>query len=42
MCLYPKLIENRKYKANKKNGGGVTGFDGVGYAVVACPGAEPW
>lgn len=21
MCLYPKLIENRKYKANKKNGG---------------------
>lgn len=21
MCLYPKLIENRKYKSNKKNGG---------------------
>lgn len=21
MCLYPRLIENRKYKANKKNGG---------------------
>ncbi|AXH73452.1 MAG: replication initiator protein [Microviridae sp.] len=21
MCLYPKLIENRKYKPNKKNGG---------------------
>ena len=21
MCLYPKLIENRKYKKNKKNGG---------------------
>jgi hypothetical protein len=21
MCLFPKLIENRKYKANKKNGG---------------------
>lgn len=21
MCLYPKIIENRKYKANKKNGG---------------------
>ena len=21
MCLYPKLIQNRKYKANKKNGG---------------------
>lgn len=23
MCLYPKLIENRKYKANKKNGGDI-------------------
>ena len=21
MCLYPKLIKNRKYVANKKNGG---------------------
>ena len=21
MCLYPRLIENRKYKSNKKNGG---------------------
>ena len=21
MCLYPKLIKNRKYIANKKNGG---------------------
>ena len=21
MCLYPKLIKNRKYTANKKNGG---------------------
>ena len=21
MCLYPKLIKNPKYKANKKNGG---------------------
>ncbi len=21
MCLYPKIIENRRYKANKKNGG---------------------
>lgn len=23
MCLYPKLIENKKYKPNKKNGGNV-------------------
>lgn len=23
MCLYPKLIENRKYKLNKKNGGNI-------------------
>lgn len=23
MCLYPKLIKNRKYQANKKNGGNV-------------------
>ena len=23
MCLYPKLIANPKYKANKKNGGNV-------------------
>ena len=23
MCLYPKLIKNRKYVANKKNGGNV-------------------
>ena len=21
MCLYPRLIENRKYRANGKNGG---------------------
>ena len=21
MCLYPKIIENRRYVANKKNGG---------------------
>ena len=21
MCLYPKLIDNRKYRANKKNSG---------------------
>ena len=21
MCLYPRLIENRKYKSTKKNGG---------------------
>ena len=24
MCLYPRLIKNPKYKANKKNGGVVT------------------
>ena len=23
MCLYPKLIKNKKYVANKKNGGNV-------------------
>ena len=23
MCLYPKLIKNRKYIANKKNGGNI-------------------
>ena len=23
MCLYPKLIQNPKYKKNKKNGGNV-------------------
>jgi hypothetical protein len=23
MCLYPKLIKNRKYVANKKNGGNI-------------------
>ena len=23
MCLYPKLISNPKYKANKKNGGNI-------------------
>ena len=23
MCLYPKLIQNRKYLANKKNGGNI-------------------
>ena len=23
MCLYPKLIKNRKYIANKKNGGAI-------------------
>ena len=23
MCLYPKLIKNPKYKANKKNGGNI-------------------
>ena len=23
MCLYPKLISNKKYTANKKNGGNI-------------------
>ena len=23
MCLYPRLIKNRKYIANKKNGGNI-------------------
>ena len=23
MCLYPRMIDNRKYRANKKNGGNI-------------------
>lgn len=23
MCIYPRLIENKKYKSNKKNGGNI-------------------
>ena len=26
MCLYPKIIENRRYVANKKNGGVIPTF----------------
>lgn len=38
MCLYPRLIENRKYKANKKNGGDVPPVkdERVKYVPVGC------
>mgnify|MGYP000916642734 CR=1 FL=1 len=38
MCLYPKLIENRKYKANKKNGGVIPPIrdDRVKLVAVGC------
>jgi hypothetical protein len=38
MCLYPKLIENRKYKPNKKNGGIIPAVpdDRVLYVAVGC------
>lgn len=38
MCLYPKLIENRKYKPNKKNGGIIPPItdDRVLYVAVGC------
>ena len=38
MCLYPKLIKNRKYLANKKNGGNVPELedDRVLYVPVGC------
>ena len=29
MCLYPRLIQNRKYVANKKNGGNVPPFSDI-------------
>ena len=38
MCLYPKLIKNRKYVANKKNGGKIPEVkdDRVLYVPVGC------
>lgn len=38
MCLYPKIIENRKYKANKKNGGIIPAITDkrVLYVPVGC------
>jgi hypothetical protein len=38
MCLYPKLIKNRKYLANKKNGGNVPPINDkrVLYVPVGC------
>ena len=38
MCLYPRLIKNRKYTANKKNGGNVPVFNDIRtlYVPVGC------
>jgi len=38
MCLYPKLIQNRKYIANKKNGGNIPAVldNRVLYVPVGC------
>lgn len=38
MCLYPKLIKNRKYVANKKNGGVIPPFldERVLYVPIGC------
>lgn len=38
MCLYPKLIKNRKYTANKKNGGKIPAIsdDRVLYVPIGC------
>ena len=38
MCLYPRLIENRKYKRNKKNGWSVPPINDqrVRYVPVGC------
>lgn len=38
MCLYPKLIKNKKYTANKKNGGVIPPIydDRVMYVAIGC------
>ena len=38
MCLFPKLIKNKKYIANKKNGGNIPPFfdDRVLHVSVGC------
>lgn len=38
MCLYPKLIKNRKYTANKKNGGNIPAVpdDRVKWVPIGC------
>ena len=38
MCLYPKLLENKKYKVNKKNGGNVPTVNDLRtkYVPVGC------
>lgn len=38
MCLYPRLIDNRKYKANKKNGGVIPSVKDprVRYVPIGC------
>ena len=38
MCLFPKLIKNKKYIANKKNGGNIPPFfdERVFHVSVAC------
>ena len=38
MCLYPKMIKNKKYTATKKNGGVVTPPNDIRtlYIPVAC------
>lgn len=38
MCLYPRLIENRKYRANKKNGGVIPPLPDqrVKYVPIGC------
>ena len=34
MCLYPRLIKNRKYIANKKNGGNIPPVSDLRVLVV--------
>lgn len=38
MCLYPKVIKNKKYTANKKNGGNIPPLDDkrIAYVPIGC------
>ena len=38
MCLYPKIIKNKKYTINKKNGGNIPSVldDRVKYVAIGC------
>ena len=38
MCLYPKMILNKKYRPNKKNGGNTPFFNDIRtlYVPIAC------